>query len=62
MRMTMAEVLTQRGIEKGIVEGVERVALEMLKIGLEIPFIASVTKLSPEHIKSLAQALTDQLP
>ncbi len=43
--MTMAEVLTQRGIEK----------VDMLNLGIDIPFIASVTRLSAEHIAQLAE-------
>lgn len=59
--MTLAEHYRQVGLEKGIreglregiKEGINKVALELLQNGSEIDFVAKVTKLSLEEIKSI---------
>lgn len=47
----------EKGKEKGREEGIRRVALEMLRKGTAIDFIAEVTKLSKKEIEALKQNL-----
>ena len=48
-----AEEAEEKGIEKGRLEGIEKVAINMLSKGLEIKIIAESTGLSIEEIKRL---------
>lgn len=49
------------GIEKGIKQGIkqekEQIAIELLRLGLDINSIQKATRLSLEHIKKLKQNL-----
>ena len=45
----------ERGIRKGIEQGIEKVVLEMLKEGSSIDFIAKVTHLDKEAIEKLKE-------
>src|SRR5690625_3132261 len=47
----------EKGIEKGIKKGVRKVALEMLKKGSSINYIAEVTHLDNDEIKKLQKEL-----
>ena len=47
----------KEGKQEGIQEGVRKVALEMLKKGLSIEFIAEVTKLDDKEILDLKRTL-----
>lgn len=49
--MTMTERLERRGVEKSIARGVKKVALRMLKEGVELVFIAKLTQLSITKIQ-----------
>jgi len=47
----------EKGIKKGIEKGVRKVALEMLKKGSSINYIAEVTHLDNDEIKKLQKEL-----
>ena len=47
----------EKGRKEGIQEGIQKVALEMLKKGLSIEFIAEVTKLDDKEILDLKRTL-----
>lgn len=46
----------QRGIEKGIERGIRKVALELLKEGSSVEFVAKVTGLDKEEIEILRES------
>ena len=45
--------------EKGRVQGMQEIALNMLQKGLEVPFISEVTGLSVAEIEQLNQRIAD---
>ncbi|KYD32976.1 hypothetical protein B4110_3305 [Parageobacillus toebii] len=49
----------EEGLKKGRKEGVRQVALEMLRAGLDLEMIMSVTKLSREELNELAKKTLD---
>jgi predicted transposase/invertase (TIGR01784 family) len=57
--MTFAETLEERGIQKGREEGIQKVALTMLKEGVDTAFIIKTTGLSLTDIGRLNQSLRE---
>jgi len=55
--MTLAERWIEKGIEKGITEGQKRVALKMLKDGMEERIIARLTDLSAKDVSQLKKSI-----
>ena len=43
------------GVERGMEQGIETIALNMLRMGMTVDKIHEATKLSPERIKKLAE-------
>ena len=47
----------ERGMKKGKEEGKKEIALELLKEGSSVAFVAKVTRLSQKEIKELRKSL-----
>jgi len=53
--MTLADILREEGKEEGKEEGIKAVALEMLKKGSSIHFVAEVTHMDVQEVKRLKE-------
>ncbi len=55
--MTIADVWREEGEERGIVQGVRKVALEMLRKGSDIHFVSEVTHIDVGEIRKMKEQL-----
>ena len=54
--MTLAQRIEQRGLEKGIEQGKETIALELLRENIPLKKVMKITKISESRLKELLSA------